>query len=948
MSFLSRHIGNINNGKNVYDMLCTVGVKTFDEMISKTGILKNFKSNSNILNYRLSEIDAQKTLKNMMDKNVNHKSYLGYGYYNVNTPSVIKKHIIENPQWYTAYTPYQAEISQGRLESQYNYQTIVKELTGLPIANASLLDEASASGEALNLSYGYYRKKRNKFIVDSKIHPHTLELLNTRAKTLGLDMIITELNGEGNKVISSNNPEDICNIIFQYPNTYGNIEIPNSILTYAKYNNILTTGITDLLALTQIITPKELGLNIALGNCQRFGIPMWYGGPHPAFFATSNNLLRYKPGRIIGETKDSNDDNAYRLSLQTREQHIKKENATSNICTSQSLLTNVVSFYSIYHGPEGLDRIAKNIKEKTDYFTKKYSDIHGCNDLINDHYFDTITLKVDNADKFCKSMKENYRNQLVRKITDTEIGITFDEITTNKQIDFLCECINVYKGNVENQSTIQPKYNIPDKYLRKIPYLTDDVFNKYHTETDIMRYMNSLVKKDYTLCDGMIPLGSCTMKLNAAYQLEPLTWNSVANVHPFVSPEYAEGYHELIKKVGNQLKEITGFNHISFQPNSGSTGEYAGLLCIKQYHKNNDSLDKNICLIPRSAHGTNFASATIANMKVETFDDTILKDLDTYQKYIDQFEGKVACLMITYPNTNGVFQNNIDKIVDITHMAGALVYMDGANMNALVGIFKPGYIGFDVCHLNLHKTFCIPHGGGGPGLGPILCNDKLAPYLPSNNIQDMDYNNNNNCGMVAASNWSSASLLTIPYLYMSCMGIKGLEKATKMAILNSNYMKVCLQDNYTITDINDEGFVGHEFIIDVTEFKELGITENDIAKRLIDYSFHPPTMSWPRSGVLMFEPTESESKEELDRLIEAMLSIRKEINMIKEGKYDKLNNPIKNAPHNMKMVIDWKFPYSIKEALYPVDGLMYNKFMPSVGRVNDIYGDKLLLSKSKN
>jgi glycine dehydrogenase len=951
MSFVSRHIGNLAKFTNVKDMLRTIGVKSFNEMMDKTGIHQNKKfCDGSLLHNQLGEYEAQSILKSTLNKNKSHKSFLGYGYYDVETPAPIKRHILENPQWYTAYTPYQAEISQGRLESQYNFQTIIKDLTGLPVANASLLDEASSAGEALNLSHGFYRKRRTKFLVDEDLHPQTLEVLNTRANILDLDMVVAPLADTFKALETEYDPDEICNIIFQYPNTYGNIKIPYNHLSFAKENKILTTGITDLLALTQIVTPGELGLNIALGNCQRFGIPMWYGGPHPAFFATSNNLLRYKPGRIIGKSRDSQGNDAYRLALQTREQHIKRENATSNICTSQSLLTNVVSFYAIYHGREGIREISESVNNKVKYFIKRYNNMFGCDDIIGNTFFDTVSLRMDNADRCIKILKE--KDILVRKINDTNIGITFSENMTYDDVENLFVNLRYYNQYIRFRSGkakdhIICQYTIPSEIKRQTTYLTDSLFSKYRTETELLRYMNHLASKDYTLCNGMIPLGSCTMKLNATYQLEPLSWSNTQKVHPFVPLEYAKGYQELINKTGDQLKEITGFNHVNFQPNSGATGEYAGLLCIKKYHQVNGNLDRNICLIPKSAHGTNFASASVANMKVETFDDALLKDHDKFKEYIKKYDGKIACMMITYPNTNGVFQDNISEVINIVHEVGGLVYMDGANMNALVGFFDPAEAGFDVCHLNLHKTFCIPHGGGGPGLGPILCNDKLAPFLPSNIVQDPVYDWNGTCGSIASSNWSSASLLTIPNLYISTMGIDGLRKATMMAILNSNYLRKSLEEEYNIIDVNKEGFVGHEFIIDVGEFKEYGITENDIAKRLIDYSFHPPTMSWPRSGVLMFEPTESESKEELDRLIEAMLAIKCEIKKIMNGVYDPVNNPLKNAPHTITMVNDWNYPYSIKEGLYPVDSLLERKFMPPVGRVDDIYGDKQMLEKSK-
>ena len=942
MSFALRHIGNTTKKKQIKEMLKRCDVKSVDELVKKTNIKQNFKITNKTKKFipLVSEIQSHQNLKNIMDKNKHHTSYLGYGYYNTITPSPIKRHILENPQWYSAYTPYQSEISQGRLESQYNFQEVVKELTKLPIANASLLDEASAAGEALNLSYAYYRKKRNKFLVGDDLHPQTLDVLETRAKTLNLHMHVIDLK----KIYNFDNfidHNEYCNFIFQYPNTMGDIYVPFSALEFANNNNILKTGITDLLALTKIITPGELNLNIALGNCQRFGIPLWYGGPHPAFFAVSPELLRLMPGRIIAKSKDKCGKEVFRLALQTREQHIKKQTATSNICTSQSLLTNVVSLYSIYNGPKKLKKISQDINNKAKYFIEKLQ--HTC--IANDSFYDTISIKVKDTDKLVKQLKKH--DILVRKNKDSCISITFSEIIEKKDIDKLISLIKKYDGHIfEERHSYY--YQLHDRLRRKTPYLTSDIFNKYHTETELVRYMYHLASKDYTLCNGMIPLGSCTMKLNSVYQLEPLMWDKVADIHPFVPEEYALGYKELINDTGDYLKFLTGFKHISFQPNSGATGEYTGLLCIKKYHHSRNDDKRNICLIPKSAHGTNFASASVANLKVETFCDSLLENLEEFDSFVEKYKDNLSCLMITYPNTNGVFQKNIIKINDIIHKHGGLVYMDGANMNALVGYFKPNNVGFDVCHLNLHKTFCIPHGGGGPGLGPILCNDKLAAYLPQNKIQNKidNINNINSCGSVSASNWSSAALITIPYLYISAMGLEGLKKATKMAILNSNYLKNSLKDYFKIKDVNEHGMVGHEFIVDVSEYREYGITENDIAKRLIDYSFHPPTMSWPRGGVLMFEPTESESKEELDRLIIAMKSIKNELEEIKEGTVSKDNNLLKNAPHCMEMVENWKFPYSIKDAFYPVEYLKKKKFNVPVGRVDDVYGDKVLLKQN--
>ena len=964
MNFLGRHISNINKKNDIVNMLNKIGISSIDHLINHTGIEHNFNSNNSnyslekstlnkIRSNGLSEKKALDNLKKMLDKNVPHTSYLGMGYFNSDTPSPIKRHILQNPQWYTAYTPYQAEISQGRLESQYNYQTLIRDLTGLPVSNASLLDEASAAGEAINLSHGYYKKKRDTILVSSNIHPHILSVMDTRASNLGINIELVDFSTT-NFNYNKFDPEQISNIIFQYPDTYGEISVPYNYLKLAKDNNILTTSINDLLSLTKLVSPGELGIDISLGSCQRFGIPLWYGGPHPAFFAVNHKLIRYLPGRIIGKSTDTQNNPAFRLALQTREQHIKRANATSNICTSQSLLTNVVSFYSIYHGPSGLKQISQKINNKAKYFVNNIPFLK----IKNKNFYDTISVIVDDPDDVIKYLDKS--DILVRKSSKKTISIGFDEAIEYKDIDILID--QLYRYSLSKDRYISKKSKLDSKYhktyksiklsqalRRSVPYLQDTLFNKYNSETELLRYMTSLVKKDYTLCDGMIPLGSCTMKLNASYQLEPLLWNTVTNIHPYVPLKYSRGYREMIDSTGDYLKEITGFSNISFQPNSGATGEYSGLLSIKKFRQLNP-VKKNelrdICLIPNSAHGTNFASASIANLDIKTFDDSHLDNIETFDEYVKQFKDSLLCLMITYPNTNGVFQKNIKEIIEIIKKYNGMVYLDGANMNALVGLTNISKLGADICHLNLHKTFCIPHGGGGPGMGPILCNNSLAPYLPSNTHQ-ISKHIDTSCGNVSASEWSSASLLTIPYLYISCMGMNGLKNASKFAILNSNYLKSCLEPYYTIKDVNKNGVVGHEFIIDTTEFKHLNITENDIAKRLMDYSFHPPTMSWPRAGVLMFEPTESESKQELDRLVIAMKQIRYEIQEIEDGIYDKEVNVLKKSPHTFSMISNWEFPYSPDKAFYPCDYLYNKKFNIPVSRVDDLSSDKLLLKNHK-
>ena len=921
-SFKHRHIGIGNNER--IEMLKKCNVNSMNKLINEI--------NPKIINYNLpklpilTEKESLNNLKNIINKNDNIISMIGMGYYNTNLPFPIKRHILENPNWYTAYTPYQPEISQGRLESQYNFQELIKDLTGLPISNASLLDEGSTSSEIMNMCYNYYKGKRDIFICSDKLHPQILDILKLKSDILDIKLIIMDLNNLDNVDI---NMEKVFGLMFQNPDTYGNINYFEKLNKY----NILKICSTDLMSLIKLKPPN---VDIIFGNSQRFGVPLWYGGPHPAFITVKKDLLRLLPGKLIGKTKDVLNNDVYRLSLQTREQHIRKDKATSNICTSQSLLTNVVSFYSIYHGKTGLINIAENINNNTKYLSSNIKRRH----LKYNNFYDTIVINCSKSNNIYEDLEKN--NIIVRNINDKEIGISIDETITKNDINKIIEIYNKYYSFVDDEYYDIDELNIDDEYLRGDNFLEDDIYNEYTSETELLRYIKNLEKKDYTLCDGMIPLGSCTMKLNSVSQLEPLSWDKITNYHPYLPLKYVKGYQELIEKTGNLLKEITGFNHVSFQSNSGAMGEYSGLLCIKKYHKENDLGERNICLIPESAHGTNFASASISNFKVKKFNDNLFENLNEFEKLLVNYKDNLGCLMITYPNTNGIFQDNIKEICDLIHKYGGLVYMDGANMNAQVGLTNPSVCGADVCHLNLHKTFCIPHGGGGPGMGPILCNDKLGKYLPTNNIQLNE--NNKSIGTITSSNWSSASLLTIPYMYISMMG-NDLKEATEIALLNSNYLKESLKYYYTIVDINKNGRVGHEFIIDISDLKKYNITENDIAKRLMDYSFHPPTMSWPKTGVLMIEPTESESKGELDRFIKSMISIKKEIDYIIENDIDKDNNILKNSPHTFRMTENWNYNYSIKEAFYPIKNLYKRKYDIPIGRVNDLYGDKLLLQK---
>jgi len=876
---------------------------------------------------------ALEFLRKMLSPNKVMKSFIGKGYHNTITPSVVKRNVLQNPKWYSPYTPYQAEISQGRLESLHNFQTLVKSLSGLPLTNASLLDEGSSAAEVMTMCYSYHRNKRKQFYASESLHPQTLKVLETRAYALDIDLKIDALD-------KFQLGKETSGFLFQYPDTNGEINIPFEMINESKENDVLSTCSNDLLSTCIFKSPGEIDVDIAFGTMQRFGVPMYFGGPHPAYLACKGKFLRYMPGRIIGESIDIKGNPCYRLGLQTREQHIKKERATSNICTSQALLANISSMYAIHHGKEGIADIANKTHKITGMFYNWC--VNAGLEVLNRNYFDTVTFRNKHADLIQDELYKD--NILVFRDNDT-ISVTFDECSTLDDKSRIVSIIsrNLKKNGVLSSSVDNKNSNYNyigkeksgdfDNLYRETDFLNEELYNGTD-EVSLTRYIHSLADKDYSLVNGMIPLGSCTMKLNPSYTLEPLTWETVANIHPFSPVETNFGYKSLIKHTGNYLKKLTGFSHYSFQPNSGAMGEYTGLLCIKKYHEVN-STGRNVCLIPRSAHGTNFASAALVNMKIVGFDD---KEFENFSEFVSKYKDTLACLMITIPNTSGMYQDNIEEITKVIHNNGGLVYMDGANMNALVGKVKPGSIGADVCHLNLHKTFCIPHGGGGPGMGPILCNDKLGKFLPGNVFQDYDYyndNDNNSIGSVTSSQWSSASLLTIPFLYLH-KNNNDVRINTELAIENSNYIKQRLKDHYTIDSNKSE----HEFIIDLQEFKEFNITDVDIAKRLIDYSFHPPTMSWPKLNAIMIEPTESESKEELDRFIDAMISIRKEIEEIKNGDYCENDNVLKNAPHIIDDSIDWNYGYSREKAFFPMESLKKYKFWPSIKRVDDKFGDK--------
>jgi len=941
--FITRHVGI--NTNMMTEMLKVCNYPTLTELIKDSVSIDVKSTKLKNIPPKLTVEESSNKLKKLLSKNKKNTSLIGMGYHNTFTPDVIKRHVLENPKWYTAYTPYQAEISQGRLEAQYNYQTVIKELTGLEITNASLLDEASTSSEVLNMCYNYSKKKKKTFIVSDDLHPQILEVMKTKAKILNINLQLYNFKEwELNFKLDSDTTdfEDICGIMFSYPNTYGDIYIPYTLINYFKDTDVTLCANTDIVALTKIIEPGAIGIDICFGTAQRLGIPMYYGGPHPAFLSTTQNYTRLLPGRIIGKSIDSLNKDCYRLGLQTREQHIRKDKATSNICTSQSLLASMVGFYCYYMGKEGLYSIFNDIHKKTQIIDYYLTNLGIKNK--NQNYFDTLYYDNEQSSIMYSLLKKN--DIILRKIDANRLCLSVDETITLDIIYKLLKLIYDYHGVSldyydvikKYNSFIAPNYNLFKRY--NTHFLNCDKFSNSKTETELLRYIYQLTKKDYTLCEGMIPLGSCTMKLNASYQLNPLSWETTQNFHPYLPKEYVKGYHDLIHDIGTYLKDITGFNHVSFQSNSGAMGEYTGLLCIKKYHKLQNNKHKILCLIPKSAHGTNFASSQLAGFKPVSYDDNL--NLNDFEDLVKKNADNLGCLMITYPGTNGVFQKDIKEICTIIHKYGGLVYLDGANMNAQVGLVKPEHVGADICHLNLHKTFCIPHGGGGPGLGPILCNDKLGNFLPTNIMQLPK--NDTSIGMITGSNWSSASLLTIPYLYISSMGGDGLKHASEIAVLNANYLKDRLKDYYTIIDVNENDRVAHEFIIDTTEFKNYNITDVDISKRLIDYSFHPPTMSWPRQNVLMFEPTESENKPELDRLVNALISIRKEIDEISISE-NYTNNSLKNAPHSLDLISDWKYDYSMDKAFFPCESLKQHKFWPTHGRINDIEGDKRLLTK---
>ncbi|MDC0472476.1 aminomethyl-transferring glycine dehydrogenase [Pelagibacteraceae bacterium] len=933
--FIYRHIGPTENEQA--KMLSKVGYKTLDELMENTVPEKILLKDELKIDAPLSENDALKKLKSISKKNKIYRNFIGMGYYNSFTPNVILRNILENPGWYTSYTPYQPEVAQGRLEMLLNFQQLIIDLTGMDIANASLLDEATAAAEAVGLCQRLDKNNSNKIFISDSCNPQTIDLIKTRTEPFGLELLV----GNNKEYLSGINDNLICGVL-AYPGTLGEVTDPSETISQIHKKNGKVILISDLLSLTRLKTPAELGADIAVGSAQRFGIPMGYGGPHAAFFATKEEFKRSMPGRIIGVSVDRHGKKAYRLSLQTREQHIRRDKATSNICTAQALLAIISAAYAIYHGPEGLLKIAN----RTSKLAKLFADgiKKGGYKIHSDHFFDTVTIKTQ--DKTNKIFNDAIKEKInLRKVDQETLSVAFDEAKKINDVNILFKIFGISESI--NQNSNVELNNLPNNLLRSSKFLTHPVFNKYHSETEMLRYLKRLEDCDIALNRSMIALGSCTMKLNAAAELIPITWKEFSLPHPFVPTDQMEGYKLLFNDLINDLKEITGFDAVSLQPNSGAQGEYAGLMTIRKFHKNNKQSNRNICLIPNSAHGTNPASAQMSGMKVVVVDcdEDGNVDIEDLKNKAEKYSKDLAALMVTYPSTHGVFEEKIIEICDIIHKEGGQVYMDGANLNALVGVAKPGKFGPDVCHINLHKTFCIPHGGGGPGMGPIACAKHLSEFLPTHEVIK-ESGPSHGMGAVSAAPWGSSSILPISWMYIKMMGAEGLKKASQISILNANYISKKLSKDYKVLYTGKNGNVAHECIIDIRPIKaSSGISEEDIAKRLIDYGYHAPTMSWPVAGTIMIEPTESENLEEIDKFCNALIKIKKEINLVEEKKFDKLDNPLKNAPHTYLELAsnEWNHVYSREEAAFPTEYLRYNKYWAPVARVDNVYGDRNLV-----
>lgn len=944
-NFINRHNGPRKSEQA--GMLKKLSVSSIDELIGQT-IPASIRMQKPLnLPDGINEYEYLNHLKELASRNKIFKSYIGLGYYNTITPGVIQRNVLENAGWYTAYTPYQAEISQGRLEALLNFQTMVADLTGLPIANASLLDEATAAAEAMIMlfnsrSRNLVKREANKFFISENLFPQTIEVLKNRANPLGIELII----GKHDDLYFD---KKIFGAIVQYPDQTGEIKDYTSFVENAHKLEAAVAVVADILSLTLLTPPGEWGADVVVGSTQRFGIPMGYGGPHAGYFATTENFKRNIPGRIIGVSVDRNGNPALRMALQTREQHIKRERATSNICTAQALLASMAGFYAAYHGPDGLKKIAADIHKLTQQLSAELTKIGF--KTLNKYYFDTISVDLNNHIDISKLREIAERHHInLRYISETEVGISLDETTNEEDIGTLilvfAEAAKRPKVDIRFPVNNDEKVNIPSNLIRKSVYLSHPVFNSYYSETEMMRYLKKLENRDLALNRSMIPLGSCTMKLNAAAELFSLSWPEFGAIHPFVPLEQAAGYGELIKNLEKDLCEITGFDAMSFQPNSGASGEYTGLMVIREFQKSKGEGHRNICLIPASAHGTNPASSVMAGMKVVVVkcDDEGDIDLADLKEKAEQHKENLAAIMVTYPSTHGVYEEGILEVMDIIHNNGGQVYMDGANMNAQVGLTSPGLIGADVCHLNLHKTFAIPHGGGGPGVGPIGVAKHLTPFLPKHPL--VQTGGEKGIDPVAAAPFGSSLILPISYGYIKLLGGEGLTEATKVAILNANYLKSQLKKHYSILYSGKNDRIAHEMILDCNIFhKTADVTVSEIAKRLMDYGFHAPTVAFPVHGTLMVEPTESEPLSELNRFIEAMVLIREEIKDIEEGKVDKVNNVIKHAPHTLQMTAgsNWEFPYTREKAAFPVKFEIVDKYWPPVTKIDDAYGDRNLV-----
>ncbi|WP_085299514.1 aminomethyl-transferring glycine dehydrogenase [Cognaticolwellia mytili] len=929
LDFIDRH-----NGPNLAQkesMLSALGLASSGDLIDET-VPENIRlHHPMLLADPLSEVDMLATLQSIAKKNIVNKSFIGQGYYDTHVPKVILRNVFENPGWYTAYTPYQPEISQGRLEALLNYQQMITDLTAMELSNASLLDEATAAAEAMSLCKRAGKNKSNNFFVSDDVHPQTLDVIRTRARYFSFEIIVAPS--------SDLDQYDVFGALLQYPGTTGQIQNLESLISQAHSKKTLVAVATDLLALTLLKAPGEMGADVVIGSAQRFGVPMGYGGPHAAFMATSEKYKRTIPGRVIGVSIDTKGKSALRMAMQTREQHIRREKANSNICTAQALLANMASFFAVYHGPDGLKKIARRVNRLTSILAKGLEQA-GLS-LVHEHFFDTITIQTN--EKTGAIYQRGLDKGLNLRRLPEQLGISIDETTTADDIEALLFAITEQVIKVaEIEPLLSEEFHyIPELCRRKSEFLTHPVFNSYHSETRMLRYLKSLENKDFSLTHGMIPLGSCTMKLNATAQMIPVTWPEFSRMHPYAPNEQCLGYQALSDSLSEMLCNITGYDAFSLQPNSGAQGEYAGLIAIQRYHESRGDHHRNICLIPSSAHGTNPASAAMVSMRIVIVacDNLGNVDMDDLASKIELHEEQLAAIMITYPSTHGVYEESIKEICQQVHDAGGQVYLDGANMNAQVGITSPGFIGSDVSHLNLHKTFCIPHGGGGPGMGPIGVKSHLTEFLPGHCTESSS-------GAVSATAMGSASILPISWAYIALMGTKGLTEATELAILNANYIMEKLSPHYPVLFRGHKGRVAHECIIDLRPIKESsGISEEDVAKRLMDFGFHAPTMSFPVAGTLMIEPTESESLEELDKFIDAMVTIRHEIANVEDGTWTLADNPLVNAPHTLSDLTEEQWPraYSRMTACYPSSTPDKAKFWPSTNRIDNVYGDRNLI-----